>query len=73
MIEYFAKLLAISSRIVDLKQLFFLSLSIKESQTLKEGETSTEVKSTSISIFSIFLFFSNEIYSQEVKKSKTYK
>jgi hypothetical protein len=46
-----------------------LSLSIRESQTLKEGETSTEVKSTSMFIFSIFLFFSNEKYSQEVKEN----
>jgi len=64
-----AKLLEISCRMVVLKQLLFLSLSIRESQTLKEGETSTEVKSTSMFIFSIFLFFSNEKYSQEVKEN----
>ena len=66
-IDCLARLLEISCRNVVLKQLFFLSFSIKESQTLKDGETSTEVKSTSI--FYIFLLFSNEKYSQEVKEN----
>jgi hypothetical protein len=43
-------------------------LSIRESHTLKEGEKSTEVKSTIVSTTCKFLFLEYENLSHEVQK-----
>ena len=61
---------------VSLKQLDFCSLSIRESQTLNEGEKSTEVKSTEVeskivSIPFTSLVLEKDNLSHEVQKNIT--
>jgi hypothetical protein len=58
---------------VFIKQSDFFALSIRESHTLKEGEKSTEVKSTIVSATRKFLFLKYEILSHEVQKKTTIK